>query len=234
SRLFTLPAELIWKIFNNLSQVDLSIARLVSKTFLKYSDDPSMWRHIHLKKSIHLSKEDERQKVLWKLTELVPILQPHLSLIRSISICGVRDNIVQYLLLNCPNLEELTIDGWTTLSEHAFDLTKKLERRYYPSLPLRKLKLLSVRGNYYTSLDAAAFGRLMHHCPHLEELSIVGCQIHLHADYLLRSITKETVPQTFTNSLRYITLATKRTWSTHHIIRLFQICSRLCWLGLVP
>ncbi|CAO3627756.1 unnamed protein product [Mucor hiemalis] len=252
STLCTLPSEIIWNIVSLLSPLDLSHMRMVCKQILYYCDHPSNWRNIHLLQPFTLTRESisrlpssfDIQEIysnvnskclyLWNLPELKTILEPHLLIIQKIEIWGVRDNIIRYLILNCPNLQELKISGWNTLSDHALRVPAQ-------QLCLRKLKLVGQTKSNFTSVDANTFGNFIARCPLLEELSIVRCQIHIQADSLIDSFDSQTPSQeqhtqapSSPSSLRSLTVGTKRTWSGQHVKRLFQVCSKLCFLALVP
>lgn len=245
-----LPTEIIWKIMHTLGPVDLSRTRLVCKKLRAFSDHPVLWRDIQLETTT--KAQNTENLPLWNLADLKAILQLHLSHIQTIQIRGVRDNIVQYILLNCCNLQELTISGWSTLSDHAF----RMPTSTFAALNLRRLRLIGQRKSNYTSLDATTFGKLLKHCPYLEEITVVSCQIHVQAECLLQIVDQvmnqnqsslESTQQQqqqqqkdqghhqhISSSLKSLVVATKRTWSSHHVMRLFQLCSNLRFLGLVP
>ncbi|CAO3608002.1 unnamed protein product [Mucor fragilis] len=243
-----LPTEIVWKIMQTLDPVDLSRTRLACKILRTFSDHPALWRDIQLEAS--LKAQDTESLPLWNLADLKATLQLHLSHVQKIQIRGVRDNIVQYILLNCSNLQELTISGWSTLSDHAF----RIPTPTFASLNLRRLRLIGQRRSNYTSLNATTFGNLLKHCPHLEEITVVSCQIHVQAECLLQMVDQvmhhhdqsmlgssaqqqqqqdQDQRNTF-SSLKYLVVATKRTWSSQHVMRLFRLCSNLQFLGLVP
>ncbi|KAL9549093.1 hypothetical protein MBANPS3_005383 [Mucor bainieri] len=239
----SLPTEIIWKIMQTLDPVDLSRARLVCRKFRTFSDHPALWRDIQLEadKKTHYVED----LTLWNLTDLKAILQLHLSHIQTIQIRGVRDNIVQYILFNCSNLQELTISGWSTLSDHAFRIPTTPT---FAALNLRRLRLIGHSRSNYTSLDATTFGKLLKYCPKLEEITV----IHVQAECLLQMIDQvmhqdqsllepssaqqqqDQDQHNTSSSLKSLVVATKRTWTSHHVMRLFQLCSNLQFLGLVP
>ena len=240
-----LPAEIIWKIMQALDPIDLSITRCISKKFRTFSDHPVLWKDIQLKPARSSSNIDNLP--LWSFADLKAVLQLHLLHIQTIQIWGVRDNIIQYILLNCFNLQELTISGWSTLSDHAFRIITTAHHHQITqkgTLNLRRLRLIGQRKSNYTSLDATSFGKLINQCPHLEEIIVVSCQIYLQAECLLQMVDHQekeaaaSMQQHYHHqpipSLKSLVIATKRTWSSHHIIRLFQLCSNLRFLGLVP
>lgn len=204
-----LPFEILYAIVRQLDPNQLSAARLVSRKMRYVCDRPELWRNIQLKP----------QDQLWNLNKLKTLLTPHTGITQKIDIWGVRDDIVQYLLLNCPHLQELTVYGWTTLSDHAFLLPQHIN--------LHRLRLIGERKTNFTSLDSITFSKFIQHCPHLEELSIVSCHIHLHAESLIQTLYHH-------HPLKYLNIATKQTWSIEHIIKLFELCSNLSILGLVP
>ncbi|KAK4509444.1 uncharacterized protein ATC70_007796 [Mucor velutinosus] len=242
--LHLLPTEIVWKIMQTLDPVDLSRTRLVCKRLRTFSDHPALWRCIQLEAS---RKTQHMEDIpLWNLTDLKAILQLHLSHIQTIQIRGVRDNIVQYILLNCSNLQELTISGWSTLSDHAFRISTTPT---FAALSLRRLRLIGQRRSNYTSIDATALGKLLTYCPHLEEITVVCCQIHVQAECFLQMMDQvmhqdqrlwmqqhqqDQGQLNSSSSLKSLVVATKRTWSSHHVMRLFQLCSNLRFLGLVP
>lgn len=250
--MFSLPPEIVWSIVSLLKPADLSNTRLVCKKFKAYCDCPANWKHILLEPPLPknntvtcngLSQKDESNVnveeeaiPLWNILDLKKILEPHLLFIQTIKIWGIRDNIIRYLILKCPHLTELTILGWSTLSDHALRIPAQPNH----ALPLRRLRLIGSKKANFTSLDAITFGNLIARCPHLEELSVICCQVHIQAESLIDSFDS-TQQRQQTNesshdvsSLRSLTVATKRTWSKQHVTRLFQLCSNLCFLALVP
>jgi hypothetical protein len=272
----SLPSEILWNIITLLDPIDLSNARLVSKQLKKYCDHPTRWKNLSLDppalssltiaastattttrySNANNSSISHDVLALWNLSDLKAILEPHLSLIQSIQIWGVRDNIIRYLILHCHNLQDLTILGWSTLSDHALRIPPSHQSGGDHQLSLRRLRLVGQQKSNFTSLDATTFAKLITRCPQLEELSVVSCQIHIQADSLLNSFdptssnrqnnyqqdqtnTSSTVNNTATSSavissLKSLTVATKRTWSSRNVTRLFQLCSNLQVLALVP
>lgn len=229
---FSMPTEIIWKVITLLNPYEVSNTRLVCKRLRTYCDHPSIWKSISLNPQCLIKENtDPGALTLWNLFELKEIIQPHLSLIKAITIWGVRDNIIRYLLLHCIKLENLTISGWSTLSDHALRVPFQPDEQ----LCLRRLRLVGQQKSNFTSLDASAFGKLIAKCPHLEELSVVSCQIHIQADNFLKSFDFFHQPsEGDLSSLKSLTVATKRTWSSQHVTRLFQLCSSLSYLALVP
>ncbi|KAG2202978.1 hypothetical protein INT46_009095 [Mucor plumbeus] len=246
SNLFDLlPTEIIWKIMQALDPIDLSATRCINKKFRTFSDNAVLWRNIQLKPKRSSSNCDNLP--LWNLADLKAVLQLHLSHIQTIKIWGVRDNIVQYILLNCINLQDLTISGWSTLSDHAFRITTEAHCHQITkpaTLNLRRLRLIGQQKSNYTSLDATTFGKLINQCPHLEEITVVSCQIYLQAECLLQMVDQQEKEAAISmqqhyhhqppSSLKSLVIATKRTWSNYHVTRLFQLCPNLRFLGLVP
>ncbi|KAG2200627.1 hypothetical protein INT47_007371 [Mucor saturninus] len=227
-----MPTEIVWKVLTLLDPYDVSNTRLTCKRLRTYCDHPSIWKDISLNPQC-LTKVHTASGALtlWNLLELKEIIQPHLSLIKTIKILGVRDNIIRYLILHCNKLENLTISGWSTLSDHALRVPFQPDQQ----LCLRRLRLVGRQKSNFTSLDATTFGKLIAKCPYLEELSVVSCQIHIQADSFLKSFDFiHRLPEGNLLSLKSLTMATKRTWSSQHITKLFQLCSSLCVLALVP
>ncbi|KAI8393495.1 uncharacterized protein BYT42DRAFT_551208 [Radiomyces spectabilis] len=219
----TLPAEIVWQIISYLSLKDISLLRLSSKRLRTFCDHPAVWRDLQLNPSM-LSSASTCHKTctLWTLADLQAIVGPHVSHIRSIQIWGVRDSIVRYLLANCLQLQELTLCGWTTLSDHAFKTAD------HP-LKLERLELIGAANQTnYTSIDASTLGKLLTHCTELSEL-LLSCQIHIHAQALLKEL--ESSPP---KKLRSLTLATRRTWSSQHITELLALCPAIQQVGLLP
>ncbi|KAI8333564.1 hypothetical protein BC941DRAFT_357733 [Chlamydoabsidia padenii] len=231
-RLSSLPTEILRQVLTHLTIHDLSCIRLASKKLALLADHPSLWRHVQLLpvgwSTIHL----------WQLDDLRRILTPHLQLIQSIQIWGVRDNIVRYILAHCVNLTDLTLCGWVTLSNHAFKGATVNKR-------LRRLVLVGAPNQpNYTALDATTLASLLFQHP-LQELSL-GCQVHIHADTFLteldrrtrQSSSKSNYPTVPFNrarcSLQQLTLATRRTWSIEHVKALFDTCPCLRLVGLCP
>ncbi|KAI9266336.1 hypothetical protein EDC94DRAFT_603453 [Helicostylum pulchrum] len=213
--LFSLPSEMIWKVIKLLDPMDLSNTRQSCKRLCGYCDHPSNWASLTLVPSPASSGALD----LWSLSTLQLILQPHLPLIKTIKIWGVRDSIIRYLLTSCRDLENLTICSWITLSDHAF--SKQL------SIPL-SLRTLRLNGQqHFTSLDASTFAKLISNCPKLEEVYVTSCKIHIQAEALLDGVSLGG------ESLKSLVVATKRTWSSQHVTRLFQVCSSLKYLALL-
>lgn len=212
-----LPFELLYQIVQQLSSMDLAKTRLTSKKIKSICDRPELWR------SIQLKPQDDNGSVIsfWSLNKLKSILSPHKQFLQRIDIWGVRDDIVQYLLRSCFQLKELTVYGWTTLSDHAFILPQPIH--------LCRLRLIGERKTNFTSLDSVTFSKFIRNCPQLEEFSIVSCHIHLHAESLIETLYRQHHPP-----LKYLNIATKQSWSIEHIAKLFDLCSNLSVLGLVP
>ncbi|CEP16913.1 hypothetical protein [Parasitella parasitica] len=249
----SLPTEIIWNIMQALDPFDLSVTRLVSKKFNNFSDHQSLWRSIQLKPPItSTSLHNDEKLPLWSLVDLKQILQLHLEHIQTICIWGVRDNIIQYILSSCRQLQELTISGWSTLSNHAFRITAPISTFNHQTLnllSLRRLRLIGQKKSNYTSLDAFTFGKLLKLCPYLEEITVVRCQIDIQAECLLQIVDQDyrsdpmfasmfqeqhIAQKPTVSSLKYLVIATKKTWSSHHVTRIFQLCPNLRFLGLVP
>lgn len=230
--IFSLPSEIIWNVITLLDPNELSNTRLVCKRLRTYCDHPSNWKDISLNPQSPIKSQTNPDVLtLWNLFQLKEIIQPHLSLIKTIQIWGVRDNIIRYLILHCLELENLTISGWSTLSDHALRVPFQPDQ----SLCLRRLRLVGQQKSNFTSLDATAFGKLIAKCPYLEELSVVSCQIHIQADSFLKSFDfTQQLSEGDLSSLKSLTVATKRTWSSEHVTKLFQMCSSLRYLALVP
>ncbi|KAI9243445.1 hypothetical protein BDA99DRAFT_530453 [Phascolomyces articulosus] len=165
-----LPFEILWHIFSFVSPRERSIARQVSKQLRTLCSHPIFWQKIELNHSS-----------LWSLDDLRTILTPHLDHIRSISIQGVRDDTVRYLLNHCSNLQELRVRRWRTLSDHALKLNQ----------PHKKLRLIALHGQEtpYTAIDANALARLMIQLPNLQTLDMVA-HAHIHIPTLLKMIQK--------------------------------------------
>ncbi|KAI7902392.1 uncharacterized protein BX663DRAFT_510948 [Cokeromyces recurvatus] len=214
NNLYPLPSEIIWNIIQKLEPKDLSVLRVVSKRTRMYCDHPSLWENIQLNPNNYL----------WKLSNLKSILQSHLHFIRKIQIWNVRDSVVRYILENCCFLEDLAIFGWSTLSDHAFRTNQKI-------LYLKSLKLIGERKLSFVSMDAFTFGKFIKQCPQLEEVSILRCQIHLHSDSLLEIFSLQ---NNILSSLKFLTMPTKRSWTSQNIIKLFELCSNLEILKLIP
>jgi hypothetical protein len=221
-----LPTEIILNILQYLSTVDLARVRLVSKKLRKICDYPICWKQVVLKK---VDQESDREKnetalSLWKLEELKEVIEPHLFFIESLCIWGVHDNIVQYLVLNCPTLKELTLYGWFTLSGHSLKIPEG------KTLPLQKLRLVSSPKSQsnFTSLDASALGKFISQCPNLMHI-LLACQIHFQADTLLQSFASKP-----SRSLESLVVTAKRYWSSEHVTKVFEYCPALSFFGLVP
>ncbi|KAI9485081.1 hypothetical protein BDB00DRAFT_851400 [Zychaea mexicana] len=238
--LHNLPSEIIWQIVSYLSLKDLTTARLASMKLRHFCDHPSHWKNIRLeppRKAATTTTTDDKNSntkpssmPLWQINDLEHILEPHLKHIQSIRIWGVRDNIVRYLLQHCVNLNDLTICGWTTLSNHAFKTSRT-------RLALRRLELIGAdQQPNYAAIDARLLGDLLTQCPDLSEL-MLGCQVHIHARTLLIELRKRKNSTSNTTQqhrqqlpplqLRSLTLATRRTWSQRHVAELLDLCPHL-------
>ncbi|KAI8890808.1 hypothetical protein K501DRAFT_141054, partial [Backusella circina FSU 941] len=221
-----LPIEIILIILQNLSTIDITRLRLVSKGLCTICDYPIHWKRLILRKPDQENgwEKNEAALSLWELRELKEIIEPHLCFIESLYVWGVRDNIVQYLVLNCPTLKELTIYGWFTLSDHSLKVPEG------KILSLQKLRLVSSPKSLsnFTSLDASTLGKFISQCPNLTDLLLV-CQINFQADALLQSFSSKP-----SLSLESLVVTTKRCWSSHHVTRVFEYCPALSLLGLVP
>ncbi|KAI7865495.1 hypothetical protein BDF14DRAFT_1824217 [Spinellus fusiger] len=221
--LLSLPSEILWCIYSLVGIQELSALRLVSRQLRTYADHPSHWRNLHLLSSSHSSTGI----ALWNLADLKNLIGPHVDHIQSVKIWGVRDNVVRYLITQCPHLQTLTLCGWTTLSDYAFKFP--IDR----SLELHRLELVgAVHQPNYTALSASTLSRILAHCPDLSEL-LLGCQVHIHAQTLIDELTKSVSSQA-PPSLRSLTLGTHKTWSALHITQLFDLCSSLEHVGLLP
>ncbi|KAG0188334.1 hypothetical protein DFQ28_004999 [Apophysomyces sp. BC1034] len=159
--------------------------------------------------------------VLWKLSDLKRLIGPHLAHVQTIQIWGVRDAVMRFLLNHCPNLQDLTLCGWATLSDHAFEVSRNLK--------LRRLELIgATQQTNYIAIDACTLGRLVTYCPDLSEI-LLGCQVHIHAQTLLRHLQRAP-----SSRLRSLTLATRRTWSSQHVADLLELCPSLEKVCLLP
>ncbi|KAI8145247.1 hypothetical protein BJV82DRAFT_605515 [Fennellomyces sp. T-0311] len=218
--LFNLPSEILWHIVSFFTIDQLATARLTAKKLRHFCDHPSHWRNLLLKPH---ADDANSSMALWQINDLERILEPHLKIVQSIQIWGVRDNIVRYLLTRCVNLNDLTLCGWTTLSNHAFKTSQ-------PRLALRRLELIgAAQQPNYAAIDARLLGDLLMQCPDLSEL-MLGCQVHIHARTLLKELRKrKNLPQ-----LRSLTLATRRTWSQRHVAELLDRCPKLERVCLFP
>ncbi|KAG2222250.1 hypothetical protein INT45_010663 [Circinella minor] len=246
--LHNLPSEILWNIISFFSLEQLSHARLVSKKLRHFCDHPSHWKHLRLvPPQQHYQQEQDNPNnksgiVLWQLNDLERILKPHLNIIRSIQIWGVRDNIVRYLLQHCPHLNDLTICGWTTLSNHAFKIPSSSSSSTPKKLALRRLELIGTdQQPNYAAIDARTLGDLLIQCPNLSEL-MLGCQVHIHAKTLIKELKKRKQQSNNSNEdnenylsssssspiqLRSLKLATRRTWSQRHVAELLDLCPQL-------
>ncbi|KAI7853770.1 hypothetical protein BDC45DRAFT_510063 [Circinella umbellata] len=245
--LHNLPSEILWNIISFFSLEQLSNARLVSKKLRHFCDHPSHWKHLRLVPPQQQYQQQDNHTnnkssiVLWQLNDLERILKPHLNIIQSIQIWGVRDNIVRYLLQHCPHLNDLTLCGWTTLSNHAFRIPSSSSTP--KKLALRRLELIGTdQQPNYAAIDARTLGDLLTQCPNLSEL-MLGCQVHIHAKTLIKELKKrmphdQNQPNNSNDNdannlssspiqLRSLKLATRRTWSQRHVAELFDLCPQL-------
>ncbi|KAI9277166.1 hypothetical protein BDA99DRAFT_555080 [Phascolomyces articulosus] len=235
-----LPPEILWNIVSYFSLEQLSNARLVSLKLRHFCDHPDHWKHVRLvppqieQQNGSLSSSSSSSISLWQMNDLERILAPHLKLIQSVQIWGVRDNIVRYLLQNCVNLYDLTLCGWTTLSNHAFKIPAS-STTGTSKLALRRLELIGTdQQPNYAAIDARLLGDLLTQCPDLSEL-MLGCQVHIHAQTLLKELKKRRTSNSKSSQppmlppiqLRSLTLATRRTWSQRHVAELLDLCPQL-------
>ncbi|KAL0092377.1 hypothetical protein J3Q64DRAFT_1718752 [Phycomyces blakesleeanus] len=234
--LLSLPSEVLWQIVSFLDITDLSVLRFVSTKLRTYADHPSHWKDLQLRPP----PSSTAGISLWNLNDLKDLIGPHASHTRSIKIWGVRDTVVRFLITRCTHLQELTICGWATLSDHAFRFpatnstggtsgTSGTSGGHLAGL--RRLEFVgATQQSNYTALGANTLGRILTNCPDLSEL-LLGCQVHIHAQTLIEELKKSSRPPL---SLRSLTLATHRTWSAPHITHLFDLCPSLEQIGLLP
>ena len=165
-----LPFELLWHVFSFASPKERCVARQVSRQLRALCSHPVFWQAIDL-----------THKSLWQLNELQHILTPHLEHIQSIFIQGVRDDSIRYLLNNCPNLEELSVRRWRTLSDHALKCKEH-----------KKLRIFALHGDDtpYTAIDTNSLSRLVLRLPNLQNLSLIA-HAHIHIPTLLKTIQKD-------------------------------------------
>jgi hypothetical protein len=210
-----LPNEILHNIVSNLSYQELNALRQTSRIMQKFCDCSIYWKTIVL-------ELDENK--FWELSSLNSIVSPHKVDVKSIEISRVRDSIVRYLLLNCTNLQYLTIHGWTTLSNHSLRLYSQR------NTSLVKLSLFgSANKSNFISVDSHTLGKLMIQSPNITHVLIL-CQIHIHAEPFISLIERE-------NKLLPIisfTIASNRTWRKEHIIRLVNMCPNIQRICLVP
>lgn len=228
--LLDLPPEILWHIVSFFSHHDLSIVRLSCKKLRHFCDHPSHWRKLSLKpaSTTTSNKGGESSMDLWQLHELQQLIAPHVAHIQTIQIWGVRDHIVRYLLTHCTQLLDLTVCGWTTLSNHAFNPKKTMR--------LRRLELIgAVQQPNYAGIDARVLCQLLRQCPDLQSLAL-GCQIHIHARTLLKELKKASTSSSTppAQKLTSLTLATRRTWSQRHVAELMERCPALERVYLLP
>ncbi|KAI9497324.1 hypothetical protein BDB00DRAFT_805999 [Zychaea mexicana] len=171
SLLERLPSEILWHIFSFASPRERCAARTVSRQLYRICSHPKFWQSVAL---THAS--------LWQLDELRHILTPHLQHIRSLSVQGVRDETLRFLLNHCPNLQELSVHRWRTLSDHALQLDKE-------HLGLRSFALHG-DNTPYTAIDANSLAQLLLRLPNLQILAMVA-HAHVHIPTLLKAIQKK-------------------------------------------
>jgi hypothetical protein len=182
------------------------------------------WRSITLK-PLYDDDNDDAKDVLWKLAELKEIIEPHVSIIKSVRIWGVRDNIVKYLLSSCLNLQHLTICGWTTLSDHCL--------RLLPSqlLKIKTLELIgSSKDTNFVSVDAYTLSNLLVQSPHMTNL-VFGCDSQVHAETFVTELEQNT---SLGVDLQLFTLASRKTWLNSHILRLTYLFPDIQKIYLMP
>lgn len=220
--LLKLPLEILLRIASFISCRDMSSLRLVSKAMRTFCDHPSNWR------TIYLEPEVKSPVSLWQLGDLKSIISPHVSHIQSIHIWGVRDNIIYYILSHCKNLQHLTICGWTTLSDHSLRLQPA------QSLKIKTLELIgSPQQANYISVDAYTLGKLMTQSPYMINLAL-GCEVHMHAETFVSELEKASHNNHTEALLQSLTLATRRTWMTEHVVRLINTYPNIRDIVLSP
>ncbi|CAO0789715.1 unnamed protein product [Mucor circinelloides] len=213
----TLPSELLLTVISLVPCQDLASLRLTCKYMRTFCDQPIIWKSIDLKPS--------GEQELWKLTELKNTIDPHVFHIKSICIWGVRDNIVQYLLNQCRNLQHLTICGWMTLSDHCLRLLPS------QSLKIKTLELISSsQQTNFVSVDAYTLGNLLLQSPEMTNL-VLGCEIHIHAETFITELEKKTP---ISSDLQSFMLASRKTWLNDHVLRLINIYPEIRKIYLLP
>lgn len=215
----SLPSEIILNIVSLMPCKDVSSLRKVSKTLCTFCDYPTYWRTIRLHNNI--------PGHLWKLADLKEIIDPHLLHIRSIHIWGVRDNIIQYLLSSCPNLENLTICGWNTLSSYSLKISPS------QALKIKTFKLIgSPLQTNFVSIEAYALSNLLAQSPQMTNI-VLGCDISIHAETLVAELEKKIQNKADRSSLKMLIIASRRTWLNEHVLRLIKVYPSLQNIHLI-
>ncbi|KAI9303724.1 hypothetical protein BJ944DRAFT_97421 [Cunninghamella echinulata] len=214
-----LPAEIVDHILFYNDYEQLVVLRQVCKQWQYIIDRPLRWQ------TVMLNYPPSPNTLLWQLKKFQYLMEPHLSSIRSLHITGVRDTLVRYILKKCILLEDLTIEGWRTLSYHAIHLSKNKKIN-----KLRNLKCLG-RGNQIFILEPFSFANFLYSCPCLTLLHIDQCELVLHADTFLTYLQKHRIYLPELTSL-VLSLQQPSTWSQQHIQILFTFCPNLKYLQL--
>ncbi|KAI9319209.1 hypothetical protein BX666DRAFT_2025530 [Dichotomocladium elegans] len=198
-----LPLELWCYIIFLLPPADVCVVRHVSRMLGVLCNDPRVWKHLELESSTQ-----------WDLKQIRPIVAQHsIPHIRSISVHNVRDEVVRYILNACPQLEELTVSRWTTLSHHALKCN-------YAAHGLKRLHLHG-QDAAYTAIDALAIARLFTCCPQLQVFEMVA-QAHVHLPTLLAAFARHP-PQ----ALRLLALPTYHPDPSIHAECFLRLCPGL-------
>ncbi|CAO3633479.1 unnamed protein product [Cunninghamella blakesleeana] len=216
SILIQLPAEILDHIFFYCNFEQLVMLRQICKQWQEIIDRPSRWQIVMLN---HLITNNLS---LWQLNRFKYLMEPHLTKIKSLHITGVKDPIVRYILKKCNLLEDLTIEGWCTLSYHALQLQSISK--------LRHIKLIG-KGNQFFSLEPLSFAQFLYSCPFLILFHIDQCQLVLDTDTFLTYLKKKRMYLNHLNSL-ILSLHPSTSWSQQHTQTLLAICPNLKYIQL--
>ncbi|KAI9146357.1 hypothetical protein BKA69DRAFT_18380 [Paraphysoderma sedebokerense] len=206
--LLDFPHEILTHILSFFDIVTLIKLRTVCKTFDAAVFSCSLWKDI----DVQFDKN-------WKFAE---------ELLSLISKCGhyskkmkaenVRDDIVSHIIQTCPNLEELTLKKWTTLSDHAF--APLVDRSF---LYLKKVTILD-NGGFYSAITCQSIAALAESAPNLEEL-------HVWCNAMLNSRAIRTVADN-NPKLRVLSISSSQLLTDDDIGYLVEKCPNLSYLAL--
>ncbi|ORZ21172.1 hypothetical protein BCR42DRAFT_321453 [Absidia repens] len=224
-----LPTEILDRIFSSADIWQLATLRQVCSHWRCIVDKPSRWKRVLLRE-----RSQPRQKRissppsaftsnLWTLDSLRYLLNPNLHHIQSLTISGVRDSTVRFILLQCPLLENLEIMSWNTLSNHALTLIHHLN--------LRCFKIIGIV-DQFLAIDALSLAHFILFCPSLHKLSINHCRICVHPDIFLKQLRSRLGDSCLYTMTSIILSSLQQPWSRHHVDQLLALCPSLYHLRL--
>ncbi|CAO3587984.1 unnamed protein product [Absidia cylindrospora] len=224
-----LPTEILDRIFSSADIWQLAILRQVCSHWRCIVDKPSRWQRVSLRER----SQPRRKRIsspssafttnLWTLDSLRYLLNHNLHHIQSLTISGVRDSTVNFILMQCPLLENLEIMSWNTLSNHALMLTHHSN--------LRGFKIIGIV-DQFLAIDALSLAHFILFCPSLHNISIHHCRICIHPDIFLKQLQGR-LGDSCLYTLTSMSLSSlQQPWSRHHVDQLLDLCPSLYHLRL--